>query len=429
MMRRASPQPVQRTPLPADLWVLIAAALCVAIGFGLVSPVLPQFAHSFDVSATAVSMVISIFAMFRLVFAPAGGVLIDKLGERWVYMLGLVIVALSTLAVGFAQDYWQLLVFRGLGGVGSTMFTISAGALLVRLAPPQARGRVSSYYASTFLLGNILGPILGGLLVSFGMRMPFFIYAAALLIATAVAAMFLREGRRRGPETEAAPPMQLGAAMSQWRYRGALLGAFATGWTNFGMRVAIVPLFAAQAFEHGARSAAYSLTGFALGTAAMVFVAGHLADTLGRKPLIVAGLIVSGGATVFLGTMDHLAVFIALSAVAGIGAGMLNPAEQAVVADVIGKDRSGGKVMATFQMSQDLGAISGPIAAGIIVDTVGFTWAFALSGGLCVLVGLVWMFLPESHPDTRIDHDVAATTWDADGMAGEPKRQGVDSDL
>ena len=95
--------PAPRPRLPADVWVLVVAAFAVAIGYGLVAPVLPQYAQSFDVSVTAASVVVSAFAFFRLVFAPAGGFLVDQMGERWVYMTGLLIVVVSTLATGLAQ--------------------------------------------------------------------------------------------------------------------------------------------------------------------------------------------------------------------------------------------------------------------------------------------------------------------------------------
>ena len=55
--------------------------------------------------------------------APAGGALIQRLGEQTVYLTGLLVVAASSLATAFAQSYVQLLVLRGLGGIGSTMFT------------------------------------------------------------------------------------------------------------------------------------------------------------------------------------------------------------------------------------------------------------------------------------------------------------------
>ena len=165
---------------------MLVAAFLIALGFGLVAPVLPQFATTFDVGATAAAVIVSIFAFMRLVFAPAGGALIVRLGERPVYVAGLLIVAASTAACAFAQDYWQLLVFRGLGGAGSVMFTVASMALVVRLAPPESRGRVSGAYASAFLIGNVCGPIVGGLLASFGLRVPFLAYAAALVLAALV---------------------------------------------------------------------------------------------------------------------------------------------------------------------------------------------------------------------------------------------------
>ena len=150
--------------VPRSIWVLVAAAFVIAIGYGLIAPVLPEFAQSFDVGVTAASVIVSAFAFFRLLFAPAGGSLVTRLGERPVYIAGLVIVALSTGASAFAQSYWQLLIFRSLGGIGSTMFTVSAMALLVRLAPPLIRGRVSSMYGSAFLIGGVIGPVVGGAL-------------------------------------------------------------------------------------------------------------------------------------------------------------------------------------------------------------------------------------------------------------------------
>src|SRR5690625_1506645 len=82
-----------RPRLPREIWVLAGAALLIALGFGLVAPVLPQFASSFDVSVAAASFVVSAFSLTRLLFAPAGGALITRLGERRIYMAGLVISA------------------------------------------------------------------------------------------------------------------------------------------------------------------------------------------------------------------------------------------------------------------------------------------------------------------------------------------------
>ena len=76
---------------------------------------------------------------------------------------------------------------------------------------------------------------------------------------------------------------------------------------------------------------------------------------------------------------------------------MLNPAQQAAVADVIGADRAGGKVLATFQMASDSGAILGPVLVGVVVDQFGYTAGFALSGALLLAAVVPWLFARETH--------------------------------
>ena len=437
-----------RLVIPREIKVLIAAAFVIALGYGLVAPVLPQFAQSFDVGVTASSVIVSVFAFTRLVFAPAGGQLLEKFGERPVYIWGLVIVALSTAACAFAGTYWQLLLFRGLGGIGSTMFTISAMGLIIRLAPPGVRGRVSGLYASSFLIGNIVGPLVGGLLAGFGMQVPFLVYAVALFIAAGGVAWQLRDAavpaggsaaggpavqaaRAEGPvqgdpvaavaqeaETRAAdrqeagtaeapdaapgkrsgragrdtrPKLTVREALGDSAYRAALASSFANGWSSFGVRNSLLPLFAAAVLAGGSETAGIALTFFAGGTALALLFSGRLTDSWGRRPMVLSGLALNAGATAAIGFTDSVPLFLAVSALAGLGTGMLNPAQQAAVADVVGNERNGGKVLAAFQMTADSGAIIGPILAGVLADTLGYEWAFALTGAVALVAFLVWL--------------------------------------
>jgi len=95
-----SPPKPDEPRLPREVWVLIASNAVIALGYGVVSPVLPQYARNFGVSISAATFVITAFALMRLCFAPVSGVLIQRLGERRIYVSGLLIVALSTLLLG-----------------------------------------------------------------------------------------------------------------------------------------------------------------------------------------------------------------------------------------------------------------------------------------------------------------------------------------
>ena len=420
--------------MPADIWVLISAAFIVAIGFGIIAPVLPQFAHSFDLGVTATTIVVSSFAFFRLLTAPAGGRLVNKFGERPIYVVGLLIVAASTFAVAFAQSYEQLLIFRSLGGIGSTLFTVSAMALIVRIAPYNARARATGMYATAFLVGNIAGPVVGGLMAGLGMRVPFLLYGIGLVIAALVVHIKLTTGRNdevEGPDPQDAHetagvgsdaaadgsvspqaaeavtakerpdpllPMRFREAWAFKSYRAALVGAMANGWGAMGVRTAVYPLFAIYALQADAVAAGWALALFAAGTALSVNTLGRAADVYGRKPFIIAGLLVLGGSTILVGLWQSFPVFLVLSVIAGIGAGIVNAPQQAVIADIIGPDRAGGKVLSRYQMGMDVGAIFGPIVSGWLADAYGYGAAFAAAGAVVVFAGIQWFFAEETMP-------------------------------
>ncbi|MER7080183.1 Predicted arabinose efflux permease, MFS family [Saccharopolyspora kobensis] len=386
--------------LPREIWILVIGSFIVAVGMGIVAPALPTFATSFDVGVTAASFVISAFALMRLAFAPVSGRLVSFFGERSIYVWGITIVGLSTAACAFAGSYWQLLVFRALGGTGSTMFTVSAVALLVRLAPPHLRGQASGVWATSFLLGNVSGPIIGGLMVGYSLRLPFVTYGAALFIAAFIGWLMLRKSTLAAPRTDTGETRSLTVreALRNRTYRAAMLSNFSNGWAVFGVRIALVPLFVVEILRSTQAMAGVALSVFAVGNAAVLLVSGRIADRRGRKPLVLIGLAVSGAATASLGFTDSVPWFLVASLIAGMGAGILNPAQNAAVADIIGAKGKGGPVLAAFQMSADLGAILGPLIAGVLADVISYQAAFAVTGLTAVLGLLAWAGAPETRP-------------------------------
>ncbi|TPG32867.1 MFS transporter [Mycolicibacterium hodleri] len=393
--------------MPSEIWVLVTANAVIALGYGVVAPVLPQYARNFGVSIAAATFVITAFALMRLCAAPISGVLVQKLGERRIYLTGLVIVAVSTGACAFAQTYWQLLVFRSLGGFGSAMFTVSSLGLMIRISPPDARGRVAGLFSSAFLIGSVGGPVLGSLTVGLGLHAPFAIYGVALLVAVGVVFVRLRHSSLAAPEVQTEPAITVRVALRNRAYRAALFSNFATGWSAFGLRIALVPLFVVEVLGRGASMAGLALATFAIGNVSVVILSGRLSDRVGRRLLLIGGLTVSAISTVLVGFTTSLPLFLVAAYITGAATGMFISPQQAAVADIIGSKARGGTAVATFQMMSDFGAILGSLAVGQIAEHLSFGSAFVISGVILAVAAVIWVFAPETRARNSTEHTTA----------------------
>ncbi len=391
-----APVPDPQPTLPREVVVLVAAAFLVAVGYGLISPVLPAYASGFGVSNTAVSIIVSAFALSRLVFAPFAGRLLRRTAERPLYLAGLLIVAASSVAIAYSPGYAGLLIARSAGGIGSAMFTISGLALLVRVTPAALRGRASAMYASGFLIGGISGPLMGGLLVGWSIRAPFITYGVLLVLAAGVVQFFL--GRIPSPVHDSTVvQVNLRETLRLPAFQAALSSNFAVGWSVFGIRMALIPLFVVQVLDAGPAMAGWALTVFAVGNAAVLTFVGRWVDRIGRKTPMILGLVLSAASLGLIGISSQVWELLVLCLVGGVGSGLITPAQQAVIADTMG-GRPGGSVLAAYQMVGDIGAVIGPVVAGLLVDASGYPVALGVGAAVVLITVPLWFRAPETLP-------------------------------
>src|ERR671916_2675202 len=396
-----------RSSLPREVYVLGLVAFCVAVGFGVLVPVLPVFARSFGVGNLEVGAVISAFALMRLVFSPACGPLINRWSERVVMATGIFIVAISSGLAGISQSYEQLLVLRGVGGIGSAMFTVSAFTLLLTSVEAGMRGRAAGFFSGGFLIGGMAGPAVGALLSAVSLTAPFFFYAGTLAVAGTVGLVLLRV---RGPRPDQADTavVRFADALRDRRYQAALLTNLAQGWTAFGVRSSLVPVLVVEVLQ---RPASWTGIAFAVAAVAQTIAlgpAGRFVDTVGRRPAMIAGGLVAGVTMMVVPFSPNILVLIAVLCLYGVASALLGTAPAAAVGDATGGVRSGSAI-AAFSMCSDLGAIVGPLVAGLLADAVSYPVAFAVGAALTVL-GAGWSVrIPrESAPAGRSTDEPAA---------------------
>jgi MFS family permease len=386
-------------PLPREVWILSWANIMIALGYGVVAPAMPHLARRFGVSIEAVMFLVTVFSLSRLCFAPVSGALVQRWGERRIYIGGLLVVAVSTMACAFSQTYWQLLLLRVISGVGSTLFYVSALGLMIHISPVDARGRVAGIFTTSFMVGVVCGPAIGGLGASFGLAAPFIIYGAALLGVAVVLFYSLRHSELTAPLPPTRTTVTMREALRVRAYRSALLSNFATGWSAFGLRVALVPLFISDVMGQSVGIIGLVLAMFAAGNALAVIPSGYLSDRMGRRTLLIVGLTASGATTIWLGALSSLPAFLVVAFVVGTTAGIYMSPMQAAVADILGSDARAGMPVAMVQMTGDLGAIVGSMALGWTADHMGYGWGFAISGVVLLVAAIAWVLAPETRPE------------------------------
>ena len=385
---------------PREVGVLVFASFFVAVGFGIIAPTIPLFAKSFGVNNAQVGSIISAFALARFASGLVAGKLVDKFGERLVYTVGIAFVAISSFAAALARTYEQLLIFRSAGGLGSSMFSVAAGSIILRAVRDDQRARAQSLYNGSFLVGMMAGPVIGGFLTAISLRAPLLVYAFLLVVASVAGGFLLRNSvlAARPTEKSTAVKTSMRDALAMKPYVIALIISFTTAWVLFGMSRSVLPLFMVEDMKSSASFIGVGFTISAVVQGLFLLRAGRLSDQRGRKFSAISGLIFLGAYVVLLIFTFQPWVFLLSMFIGAFGSAFLSTTPSAIVGDVLkGK---GGQVIALYQMSGDAGAMVAPVVLGFIADHYGFRATFAISALLVFLVIIVATKLPE----TRSSH-------------------------
>ena len=382
--------------LPREISVLVAASFFVAVGFGIVLPAIPVFARTFGVNNAAIGLIVSMFAITRFASGLISGKLVDLFGERAVFSSGVFMVALFVFLAGMANSYHQLLFFRAAGGLGSSMFSVAAGSVIMRSVDDEHRGRAQSVYNGAFLVGGVSGPAIGGLLSLISLRAPFFAYSAMLMVSGIVAHFFLKGEKigRREKDLDTSEHTSIREALAMRPYQIALALSFIVNWVVFGMRASIMPVFVTEELHSTTAVVGYGFALSAIFQGALLMRGGRLSDFRGRRFASVIGSTVALVGVIFLTLAVHPWMYLVAMSIIGIGSAYLSTTPSSIVGDII-RGR-GGQVIGTFQMAGDAGMIVGPLVIGVLSDMYSYRTAFAVSAIVFAFGTLLTTRIPET---------------------------------
>ena len=215
-------------PCPPEhrAWVLTATILASAMVFiegSAVNVALPAFQSALDASVVDIQWIVNSYTLFLAALILLGGSLGDRFGRRRVFIIGLVMFALSSIACGLAADTKQLIIARGFQGVGGALLTPGSLAIITAAFPQNERGRAIGLWSGFSAMTAAIGPVLGGWLVDhLSWRWIFFVNLPIAVIVLAISLRFVPESRDDN-------------AHGSLDFRGALLATAGLGSLTWGI--------------------------------------------------------------------------------------------------------------------------------------------------------------------------------------------------
>ncbi len=364
------------------LIVILATIALDAVGIGLIFPILPRLiedvTHSDNV-APYVGIMTALYAAMQFLFAPVLGALSDNLGRRPVLLVSLAGAAIDYVVMACAPQLWMLLAGRAVAGLTSANISV-ATAYITDISSEDMRARRFGLLNAMFGMGFIIGPVLGGVLGDYWVRLPF-IAAAVLNACNLLLALCVLPETR--PPTRETIDLATFNPLRPLRWVFSMKGllpivivyfilsgageAYGTCWALWGF----------DAFRWNGFRVGLSLGAFGVcQMLAQAFLTGPATRLLGERWAVLAGIACSCAALVALAfAIQGWMVFalMPIFALAGIG----TPAFQALATRQVDPARQ-GQLQGILASAVSLGSIIAPLAFSTLYFVLPKEWPGAI---------------------------------------------------
>src|SRR5947199_4345271 len=209
----------------AGRWVLVATTLASSMAFidgTVVNVALPALQANLNATIVDVQWVIEAYSLLLAALLLAGGSLGDHYGRRRVFLIGVTLFACASAWCGLAPDIHQLIVARGVQGLGAALLVPGSLAIISSSFPENERGRAIGTWSGFSAITTAIGPVIGGWLIEHVS------WRAVFFINIPIALLIILISLRSVPESS---DME-SKGLDWW---GAILGAFGLGALVYGL--------------------------------------------------------------------------------------------------------------------------------------------------------------------------------------------------
>ena len=373
---------------------LVLAGFLARVGYQMArSPVLPRFAQDLGATPELIGVIVAASTVTGVVIKLPAGALSDVLGRKRMMLLGCAFFAAPPFLYPFVQSPGALLALRFLHGFATAIFSPVASAFVADLSQ-RGRGERLGWFAASGDLGSTLGPLVGGLLLFYTASYPMTYLTVGVLglLPLLIVLRLPDEAPRSTGATLRARSAEFWSGIAEVLRSRAVLVASALEAALYVGYGAFLGFFPTYGTGIGLNDAQIALVmGAQLGTTMLAKpLSGRLSDRLGRKPMILAGLLLCAATLPLIPTLTSLWLLFPVSALFGLGVAIVTPSTTALVADLVKAGRM-GSAMGVFGTIWDSGEAAGPILAGVLIASLSYPPAFGLIAAFMAATALLFL--------------------------------------
>ncbi|MDA0336474.1 MAG: MFS transporter [bacterium] len=377
-----------------SIWV---PAACMALGSGLILPVLPLFALSFDASYSMVGLVLAARGLGNLAFDVPAGMAVRRLGVRRSMIVGGTIMVLCALAMTQVRTLTEALVVQLLLGLTMALWNIARHTYITETVEIERRGRTNAVMGGIGRISGFGGPVIGGAMAEWvSLTAPFAVQAG--LIALGVLAAILWVDRDVSRQERLARP-HAGAwqvLAGHWRVLVSAGSGQMCAQTIRAARNAVVPLFTAEVLGLDAGSVGLIISLSYATDMLMFYPAGQLMDRRGRKWAYVPSFIIQSLAMALVPLTNSFWTLALVTMAIGLGNGLGSGTMLTLGAD-LAPERGRGEFLGMWRFIGDGGSAAGPMIVGQVAQVAGLHLAPVVIAGIGLMgAALLGGLVPET---------------------------------
>jgi len=390
----------------ATLWVILASATLTVMAGAILGPIVPAIQSSLGVSESLAGLIITTHGLLIVVVSPVAGAIIDRIGPRRPFVLGLTLYAAGGGAGLVIDSFGPLLASRAVLGVGVAFVYTGITVLIYDLYSGQQMDRALGLRSSANSLGAVTWPLVGGALGTLSWQAPFAVYLIALPLGVLAVVTVPETGRSKQNDDEPDGESGLSGVVAVFRRQPALLSIYLLYFGANALLYSIV-VFYPQLLEGVGITSSFlvglylAANGGAGGVSAAVY--DRLVARTSRHVLVAAAfvlwIVAFAGATVARSPLTAIPSVVAF----GLGLGLVFPSSFAWVEALAPVDRQ-GQFSSYLASAGYTGQFLSPVLFGPLVPRFGVRGVF----GAAAVVAVAALFVLEVAVGRRREPDLTA---------------------